>query len=503
VTIDTHAVAAQQMRPHGGSALEVSHNFQNSIKPEETAAGELPAKGSDVTGIQGTYPFNADAYREAAAARRVLPRQMQSVTWEGGRGLFSPEFKRNKAKVAQVNDVWHNYDAGHLSLDQAHRQIIDLAGGIDVPSWAGRRGAAAEETWPSSYKRELPAYGAYGAGAEGQLGAGEQPAGASAGLDEAQVAKYARARGLGRAVRNARAATGLQAGLPGTYRGVVGRAALRELAPDLPVIRAFEPHPAAAAHLSAAGMSAPHIVELSHNAQGAGAFHQALADAQASNQHGAAVTLKDSADYRKMRLFMTPDSAAGFALDGDDIVSVFSNSAKKIPHAANAMMDLAVQQGGRRLDAYDTMLPHIYGRNGFEAVSRLPWDDEHKPAGWNPALMRDFNGGKPDVVHMVWNPNRANFYNSSEGVRLTDYNQALKIQAQAVKKMNNRIAALTKEKKANGGAVDPDQPQEFNPSRIFQFADGGLVDRALQIVRANAPALSKLARNPASVLTPP
>jgi hypothetical protein len=244
-------------------------------------------------------------------------------------------------------------------------------------------------------------------------------------------------------------------------------------------------------------MSAPHIVELSRNAQGAGAFHQALADAQASNQHGAAVTLKDSADYRKMRLFMTPDRAAGFALDGDDIVSVFSNSTKKLkgPHVSNALIDLAVQQGGRRLDAYDTVLPHIYGRNGFEAVSRLPWDDEHKPAGWNPALMRDFNGGKPDVVHMVWNPNRANFYNSSEGVRLTDYNQALKIQAQAVKKMNNRIAALTKEKKADGGAVDPDtdQPREFDPSRIFALAGGGLVDRALQLIRTKVPALNRKA----------
>jgi hypothetical protein len=70
------------MRPLSGNSREVSHNFGTNVK------GERGPANSSVTGAQGTYGLYAEAYRRAAAKRGVLPREMQSITWEAVRGLF-------------------------------------------------------------------------------------------------------------------------------------------------------------------------------------------------------------------------------------------------------------------------------------------------------------------------------------------------------------------------------------------------------------------------------
>jgi hypothetical protein len=90
--------------------------------------------GSSILGVSGLYGLYADAYRRAAQQRNLLPREMQSITWEAVRGLFTPEFKTagNKAKVAEV---WKRYKLGDITLDEARDQITELAGGINDPSW--------------------------------------------------------------------------------------------------------------------------------------------------------------------------------------------------------------------------------------------------------------------------------------------------------------------------------------------------------------------------------
>lgn len=124
VTIDTHAVAAALLSPLAGSDLPVVQNL---------GGGRAP--GSSITGTSGLYGIYADAYREAAGKRDILPREMQSITWEAVRGLFSPEFK-TKANKAVVDSIWRLHKAGTLTLDEARTQIAALAGGIDTPSWA-------------------------------------------------------------------------------------------------------------------------------------------------------------------------------------------------------------------------------------------------------------------------------------------------------------------------------------------------------------------------------
>lgn len=132
VTIDTHAVAAGLLRPLSGNSLEVAHNFQNY-----PGKGLPSASGSAISGIQGTYPLYADAYRQAAAERGILPREMQSITWEAVRGLFPDTFKTAKNNEA-IDNIWKQYSRGRLDLNEARSKIHDLAGGIRNPDWYGR-----------------------------------------------------------------------------------------------------------------------------------------------------------------------------------------------------------------------------------------------------------------------------------------------------------------------------------------------------------------------------
>lgn len=126
-------------------------------------------------------------------------------------------------------------------------------------------------------------------------------------------------------------------------------------------------------------------------------FKQAVAESKAASPYGSAVTLHP--DYSGMRTFLAPDNRSGFALNGDEVVSVFRHPASPHANAAWPMMERAIAEGGRRLDAYDPKLPEIYSKSGFNAVSRVPFDPQQAPADWNQALQ-----GQPDVVAMVHDP---------------------------------------------------------------------------------------------------
>jgi hypothetical protein len=129
VTIDTHAVAAGLLRPLSGNSIEVAHNFGNY-----PGKGIPSAASSAATGISGTYPLFAEAYRQAAAERGILPRQMQSITWEAVRGLFPDTYKTAKNNQ-DINNIWQDFRTGKASIDETRQKIMDHAGGINNPSW--------------------------------------------------------------------------------------------------------------------------------------------------------------------------------------------------------------------------------------------------------------------------------------------------------------------------------------------------------------------------------
>lgn len=170
VTIDTHAVAAGLLRPLSGNSREVAHNFGSNVK------GEVGPKNSSITGVQGTYGIYAEAYRRAAQERGILPREMQSITWEAVRGLFPDTFKSQAKNVDQVDGIWLQYRKGKISLDEARNEVFKNAGGIRPPEWegAGLRPGSTQAVQAPGNQGELPGVGIPGGSAPGA--GGIQPA---------------------------------------------------------------------------------------------------------------------------------------------------------------------------------------------------------------------------------------------------------------------------------------------------------------------------------------
>ena len=199
----------------------------------------------------------------------------------------------------------------------------------------------------------------------------------------------------------------------------------------------------AAKILADAGVSTPVFQELQKTEENAQKFYDSISAAKQSSKAGAAVLLYDVADYEGMRLFLTEDGFTGFALKEDgDIVSVFNNPAAKRPFASISMLQLAIQEGGRKLDAFDTILPHLYAQNGMTVASRLKFSENQKPDNWDYDTFSAFNGGSPDVVMMVFNPESWVPYKSTDGVLVhtgtsrkqedADYDEAVRIQAESM-----------------------------------------------------------------------
>lgn len=174
VTIDTHAVAAGLLRPLSGNSREVLHNFGSGV------VGEGGPKNSSITGVQGTYGIYAEAYRRAAAERGILPREMQSITWEAVRGLYPDTFKSQAKNVDQIDGIWLQYRRGKMSLEEARNEVFRNAGGIRPPEWegAGLRPGSAQTVQPAGNTGELSGAGVPG-GSSGRPRRNQPPAGDS------------------------------------------------------------------------------------------------------------------------------------------------------------------------------------------------------------------------------------------------------------------------------------------------------------------------------------
>lgn len=118
-TIDTHAVGAALLAVvSSDGSRAVSDNF-NGI--------------GNAYGQEGTYPFYFEAYRRAAEACGVSPREMQSITWEAIRVLFLPEEKQRLRPL--IDQVWKDYEDGKIELDAARDKIFEIAGGLKALPW--------------------------------------------------------------------------------------------------------------------------------------------------------------------------------------------------------------------------------------------------------------------------------------------------------------------------------------------------------------------------------
>jgi len=133
-TIDTHAIAGGLLQPLGASAPEVEHG--------------LGMKGSKFNGngSSGLYPNYFEGYRRAAqeiskrpGGQTILPRQLQSITWEGIRGLFSPAQRSSPSFIEGIKNLWRRYASGRLSLRNVLQRIFRNQetgeSNIGAPQW--------------------------------------------------------------------------------------------------------------------------------------------------------------------------------------------------------------------------------------------------------------------------------------------------------------------------------------------------------------------------------
>lgn len=184
VTIDTHAVAAGLLRPLSGKSAEVLHNFGGGVK------GQRGASNSTKSGSMGTYGLYADAYRQAAAERGILPREMQSITWEAVRGLYGASYKADDKNVQFIEQVWYDYRKGKITLDEARSISSEHAQGINPPTWhGGRDSVVSEEKAKTSYAGQLHGSGTSGSylGRTGGRGAGSNTGLPSSGVNPAAM----------------------------------------------------------------------------------------------------------------------------------------------------------------------------------------------------------------------------------------------------------------------------------------------------------------------------
>lgn len=211
---------------------------------------------------------------------------------------------------------------------------------------------------------------------------------------------------------------------------------------DIPVSRIFKVNDEVKAWFESAGISTSDFYEVDNDeeerpseeeAKGYKQFQRLVEAAKKKLKFGSSVAVledpgfpdSDSA-YAGTRQFVSSDGGAGFALNGDEIISAFSNGEGVNAGAADAMLQLAVQLGGRRLDAFDTVLPEIYARSGFVTTARIPFNDEFAPEDWDFEEYKEFNNGRPDVVFMAYNPNMRvlDGYKQGDGKTFESYDEA-------------------------------------------------------------------------------
>lgn len=214
-------------------------------------------------------------------------------------------------------------------------------------------------------------------------------------------------------------------------------------------------------------LSAPEFLELAPTSQNAQRFQDAISESKASLKFGAAVTVYPASEYQGMRLFLTKDGKSGVAIKPDgDIVSVFSSGG-----AGRAVMEMAVTAGGRKLDAFDTILPEFYAAHGFRAVARTRWNDEFAPDNWNKSTYAEFNNGEPDVVFMVYDPAKTDAEYTRKDGRVMEgengYDRAVAAQNREMRKVQRTAPA---------GAQLSRQRQTDTPEFKRWFGDSKVVD---------------------------
>jgi hypothetical protein len=195
--------------------------------------------------------------------------------------------------------------------------------------------------------------------------------------------------------------------------------------------------------IRAHGMSTPTLIHSKGDPASAQAFQNAIQRAKDANPYGASVYVYPTSDYEGMDLWLTEDGMGGIALKGDDIVSGFNTPGSANRHFVQHAMATAQAAGGTHADAFDTVLPDLYAQAGMEVVARTPWNDEYAPDGWDYDQFAKFNGGRPDVVFLKYNPDGWwGQYTPGQGQVVEDYDDGVALTASAEGHVDGLVVPL-------------------------------------------------------------
>ena len=424
VTADTHQVAANLLLPLAGEDLEVSHNFG-------TGTG---ASSTKTTGLSGTYWIHQEAVIRAAAELGVLPRELQSISWEAVRGLFGEDWK-STANTQEVRRIWTKHRKGELTYEQAVEQIVEYAGGWSNPFWVDHPPSSAQpfEGGATTYEGPLRTGGvsgtAGGSGARGQGGGraavrradGRRSADARRSDSGASRTRYRQTE------QERRAAEERRSGVRRVVDG--GTDALRD------------GDPASFGNATVVGRLGDAGFEIAADEQGRAEYAQRMrrllpGAGGSGNKFYASVTFKNPGDLEGAQLFMSPSGEAGVAIsaDGELQAAWATNDA---PPGEGIRLIRAVLDGAKPgqvwATSFATKLPELYSAIGFRAVSRTPFNREFAPRHpdtdapiWDYQLYGPWQNGEPDVVFYVFD-GEVNEYSDAvrEGLpSLDDYEAA-------------------------------------------------------------------------------
>jgi hypothetical protein len=142
----------------------------------------------------------------------------------------------------------------------------------------------------------------------------------------------------------------------------------------------------------------PHFMEVPNTS--AGDFKNYMKRAVGLHKFGAAVDIHPVSSLRNMRMFMTEDKKAGYAVTPEgELTSVWSHPLSGYRDVTRHAAEHAVlMAGATHLSSFDPALPEMYRKGGFQPIASTPWNEEYKPAGWNDELQ-----GKPRVVYSAAN----------------------------------------------------------------------------------------------------
>jgi hypothetical protein len=177
------------------------------------------------------------------------------------------------------------------------------------------------------------------------------------------------------------------------------------------------------------------FAELTQNPQNRQYFSESMSSAQDTwGPIGRSVDVYPPEDYAGTSMFMSPGAEAGFVVKPDgEVASVVRRRDADFPNVSGRALRRSEPEGGNWLNAFDTALTQMYGRNNFRPVSRLPFDEGmmrselgDEAADAFMSANAAYSGGRPDVVFMARDPSFAGPVTSgSGGETFSDWDDAM------------------------------------------------------------------------------